>query len=166
MNAIYIPRLLNAPQKTEEILLKEFIAGLDTLTPVRGLLTLTHGGTYLDVSLTVETILTLTCDRCLQQYNHRLKVNTSELLWLDAKANQLDFLPLDKDLSQTDLAETLNPDGYFEVNTWIYEQLSLALPFRQLCGKNCQIPNNPISLSPLQDSRWSALAAFKDQLET
>ena len=36
MDAIYIPQLTKAPERTEEIQVKEFLPGLETLTPVRG----------------------------------------------------------------------------------------------------------------------------------
>ena len=72
MEAIYIPQLLKAPQKTEEIQVQEFIDGLESLTPVRGKMAVVHRGNYLEVSVQAETIITLTCDRSLQQYNHRL----------------------------------------------------------------------------------------------
>ena len=36
MDAIYIPQLTKAPERTEEIQVNEFLPGLETLTPVRG----------------------------------------------------------------------------------------------------------------------------------
>ncbi|NEO26993.1 MAG: hypothetical protein F6K03_08880 [Kamptonema sp. SIO4C4] len=82
MQPIYLPQLLNAPEQSEHLDINEPIDGLETLTPVRGELFVTHQGNYLEVTGTVETITTLVCHRCLQHYNHRLKVNTTELIWL------------------------------------------------------------------------------------
>ena len=165
MEAIYIPQLLKAPEKTEEIWIEEFIPGLKTLTPVRGRMVVTHHGNYLEVSVQAETIVTLTCDRCLQKYNHRLSIDTSELIWLDEKADQFEgHLPLEREISTDDLSETLPPSGYFSPDTWLYEQLSLAMPMRQLCGKDCHRPKSPLDSEPLIDSRWACLEALKRQL--
>ena len=166
MEAIHIPQLLKAPEKKQEIKIDDFISGLATLTPVRGVMVLRHGGNYLEISSAAETILTLTCDRCLKNYNHRLAINTSELIWLDDKFDQKDNLPLEREVPLEDLSEKLPPDAYFQPDTWLYEQLCLAMPFRKLCGQDCTRPEmNSSSTQPLIDSRWASLEALKKQLK-
>lgn len=165
MDAIYIPQLLKAREKTQEIQIEECIAGLDTLTPIRGRLIVKHGGNFLEISVVVETIITLTCDRCLQHYNHRLVLDTSELIWLDKNASISQSYPQEREISWDDLSETLSPDGYFDPQAWLFEQLSLNLPLRQLCGKSCQQPKTTdLEAEPNPDSRWAALAILKQQL--
>ena len=63
MESIHIPWLLKLPEQTETIQFNECIAGLETLTPVRGRMQVTHKGNYLEVPAQAETIITLTCDR-------------------------------------------------------------------------------------------------------
>jgi uncharacterized protein len=165
MEAIHIPWLLKLPEQTNEIQVNELIAGLETLTPVRGRLKVRHQGNYLEVSAQAETIITLTCHRCLQQYNHRLKLDASELVWLDESANQPDDGPLERETALEELVETLPPQGYFQPDTWLYEQLCLAIPPRQLCDQQCpgiQVTDTE-SASPT-DRRWEALEALKRQL--
>jgi uncharacterized protein len=48
MEAIHIPWLLKLPEQTEVIQVNEFLADLETLTPVRGRLQVTHQGNYLE----------------------------------------------------------------------------------------------------------------------
>ena len=167
MEAIYIPNLLKAPARTTEIIFDESIAGLDTLTPVRGKLIVRHGGNFLEVSVEAETIVTLICDRCTRNYNHRLKIATSELIWLEAATPDLENLPLEREVLLEDLSENLNPTGYFEPQIWIYEQLSLAMPMRQVCGKSCPGATQITSVSeiPQIDHRWASLASLKEQLK-
>ncbi len=167
MEAIDIPNLLKAPARTIELIVNEPIAGLDTLTPVRGKLVVRHGGNFLEVSVTAETIVTLTCDRCLQNYNHRLKITTSEIIWLEATIADYENLPLEREVLLEDLSEKLEPTGYFSPQTWIYEQLSLAMPMRQVCGKSCPGATKVSSASqkPQIDNRWASLASLKEQLE-
>ncbi len=167
MEAIYIPNLLKAPGRTTEIIIDDFIAGLDTLTPVRGKLIVRHGGNFLEVSVTAEAIVTLICDRCTQNYNHRLRIETSELIWLEAAATDWENFPLEREVLFEDLSENLDPTGYFEPQTWIYEQLSLAMPIRQVCGKSCPGTTQVTSVSetPQIDNRWASLASLKEQLK-
>lgn len=165
MDPIYIPQLTTAPERTEEIQFEESISELETLTPVRGILVVKHQGNYLEVSAKAETIITLTCNRCLKQYNHRLTVDTSELIWLDETADQPDQGPIERETSLEDLVETLSPNGYFQSREWLYEQLCLALPPRQLCDGNCPGLDSDKSLSPASspaiDRRWSSLEDLK-----
>ncbi len=165
MQAIYIPHLLHAPNRSQTILLDDFISGLETLTPFRGQIMIRHGGTFLEVTVKGETIITLTCDRCLQQYNRRLSLDTSEIIWLDKDADLPQNFPQEREVALEDLSESLSPEGHFDTKTWLYEQLSLAIPLRQLCGKDCQPPTTKSDENkPIIDSRWSSLEDFKRQL--
>lgn len=165
MEAIHIPWLLKLPEHTDVIQVNEFLADLETLTPVRGRLQVTHQGNYLEVSAQVETIMTLTCNRCLQQYNHRLTLDASELVWLDESADQPDDGPLERETVLEELVETLPPQGYFQPDIWLYEQLCLAIPPRQLCDQQCPgIPLTDNKGTSSTDRRWDALEALKRQL--
>ena len=165
MESIHIPWLLKLPEQTETIQFNECIAGLETLTPVRGRMQVMHKGNYLEVSAQAETIITLTCDRCLQQYNHRLKIDTSELVWLDESSDQLDCAALEREIPLEDLVETLPPQGYFHPDTWLYDQLCLTIPPRRLCDQQCPGIQVSDQESPsLGDRRWQALEALKRQL--
>ena len=170
MDAIYIPQLTQAPERTEGVQVNEFLPGLETLTPVRGYVRVQHHGNYLQVSSQAETIITCTCNRCLQQYNRRLGLDTKEIIWLDETANQANDLPLEREVVMEELLESLPPDGYFYPNEWLYEQMWLAVPQRQLCSRNC--PGIPVSSTvessdspetPV-DNRWASLEALKKQL--
>lgn len=165
METIYIPHLLKAPKQTQVIQVDEFISGLETLTPIRGRVQVTHQGTYLEVSASVEAIATLSCHRCLQQYNHRLAVKTSELIWLDVEADSPYTGPLEQEITLDDLVETLSPDGYFDPSAWLYEQMCLALPPRQLCDPKCKgiQLNQTTHAEPSVDKRWAALDLLKGQ---
>ena len=167
MDAIYIPQLTQAPERTEEIQVDEFLPGLETLTAVRGLIRVQHQGNYLEVSGKAEAIITCTCNRCLQNYNHRLTVDTQEIIWLDEAVNEIeDELLLEREVALDDLVETLSPQGEFYPSEWLYEQMSLALPQRQLCETNCpgiQLSSASILEKPV-DRRWASLEALKKQL--
>ncbi len=166
MDAIYIPQLTKLPEQTAVLQVEEFLPGLETLTPARGRLRVQHHGNYLEVSAQAETIITLTCHRCLQQYNHRLVVDTSEMIWLDEAADKPYDGPLEREVALEDLVETLPPQGYFYPSEWLYEQLCLEIPQRQLCDAQCagiQTTDKSAAEKP-SDRRWASLEALKKQL--
>ncbi|NET44121.1 DUF177 domain-containing protein [Okeania sp. SIO2B3] len=166
MEVIHIPSLLKKTDQTEAIKFEEFISDLETLTPVRGYLQVTNHGNYLEVKGELETIITLTCDRCLKQYNYKLAIAPKELIWFKEIQEQKDLFHIEVENSVEDLVETLPPDGYFNPREWVYEQLCLAVPPRKLCDKNCQgIKLSDINgSSSILDRRWAALESIKKQL--
>jgi len=166
MEAIYIPQLTKAPQQTEVTEVDEFLPNLETLTPVRGQVKVQHRGNFLDVSGKAETIMTLTCNRCLRQYNHRLTVDTSEIIWLDPAAEQPDEGPIEREVAVEDLVEKLPPQGYFDPGEWLYQQLCLEIPQRQLCDTLCQgiQPSTPETAEQPVDHRWASLEALKKMM--
>ncbi len=167
MDAIPLPRLVRSPQATEVIRFKEHLPSLDSLVPVQGTIQVVHRGTYLEITGKAETIVTLACDRCLQQYNYRLSVTPTELIWLAEPENPLD-LPEEREVSVEDLVETLPPQGSFEPGAWIYEHLCLGLPLRRICGDQCPgVPADTPAESapqPMRDRRWAALEQLKGKL--
>ncbi len=171
METIYIPHLLTKTERKEVIDFEEIIPDLETLTPVRGRLQVTHKGNFLDVKAKAETIVTLSCHRCLKQYNHRLKIQSSEIIWLEEKVSEPDASSGEFEVDLEDLVENLSPTGYFSPTDWVYQQLCLELPHKQLCDVECQgidlnendAEETEISES-VSDSRWASLAALKRQL--
>jgi uncharacterized protein len=167
MDAIYIPQLARAPEQTDTLQIRDYLSDLDTLTPVQGVMKVKHCGNYLEVMAQAEAIMTLTCDRCLQQYNYRVAVDTSELIWLQEVPEPLDEAELEREVALDDLVETLHPQGYFKPDEWLYEQFCLALPQRQLCDRACPgiQASNPVPESkPTVDRRWASLETLKNHL--
>jgi uncharacterized protein len=165
MESIYVPHIAKAPEQTWKIVIQDYLADLETLTPVQGTLQARHGGNFLEVKAKAEAIITLTCDRCLQQYNHRVIVNTSEIIWLQ-EPEVLDEPMLEREVALDDLVESLSPQGHFQPEAWLYEQFCLSLPQRQLCDRQCQgiaFENPDVPAQPI-DNRWASLQSFKDQL--
>lgn len=163
MRSIHIPQLLNAPNKTLTIDVAEHLPGLETLTPVKGEMRVTHQGTYLDVKGKAEAIMTLECDRCLQSYNTRVQVDTAEIVWLEDPSP---IEELEKEVELEDLVESVSPQGYFNPGEWLYQQMCLAVPQKQICGEDCkgiEIKSNPPA-KEVVDDRWAALSILKKQL--
>jgi uncharacterized protein len=158
MEKIFIPQLATDVDASETIQFKQFIEGLDTLTPVQGVLTVKHLGSVLEVKAEAWAIITLTCDRTLQQFNHRLYVNTSELIWLAAPIPS-DRLPKETEIDVNDLVETLPPKGYFDPEEWLYQQLCLAIPFQKIAPDAPELVEltESIEQKTVIDKRWAVL---------
>lgn len=166
-DGIHIPQLLNLTDQTCTVDVDSHLPDLETLTPVRGEVTIAHCGNYIDVSGHGEAIVTLTCDRCLEHYNHRVRVTPRELIWLQPHTESSDSLPAEREVTTEELVETLPPNGYFMPLAWLYEQFCLALPQQQFCGSNCggvQVSAESQAAQPV-DSRWAALNQLKRQLD-
>lgn len=142
---------------------EQSLEDLDTLTPVRGWIHAVHRGSLLEVEGEAETIVNLCCDRCLQRYNHCLRCQTRELIWLEVDS---DTEEPGAPVSQSDpLTERLDPGGCFDPGRWIFEHLHLQQPLVRRCGSHCPGPD----LSPGQgglrsdaaeeviDPRWEIL---------
>lgn len=164
MAAIYIPQLVRSPEQTERVPVNDYLPDLLTLTPVQGEVRVTHHGNYLEVEGHAESIVTFSCDRCLQQYNHRIVVDTAELIWLEKSEPDPEPDLLEREIAFEDLVETLDPEGYFQPLEWLYEQFCLAMPPRQLCDPQCrgiQVEDAPAPSQPI-DQRWNSLQSLRD----
>ena len=166
MDAIYIPQLAQASKPIEEIEVKEFLPDLNTLTPVRGNICVEHRGNFLQVTAQAEAIMTLTCNRCLQQYNHRVLVNTSEIIWLEEVAEVEEEFLAEREVALDEFGESLSPYGYFHPSVWLYEQMCLEIPQRQLCDEKCPgiEQNQDTKIDKPIDKRWASLQSLKTQL--
>ncbi|MGF1495146.1 MAG: DUF177 domain-containing protein [Microcoleaceae cyanobacterium] len=170
MEPIYIPHLLKSSNRTVKFEFSERLPSLDALTPVRGRMQVFHQFTFLEVKAQAETIVTLTCCRCLNQYNHRLTIDKSEIIWLDNTAEHLADDSLEDETDLEDLVETLSTRGHFEPDDWLYQHLCLELPMRPVCDGPCEVPTNPLAEASNQseaavDHRWAALAKLKQNLQ-
>jgi uncharacterized protein len=64
------------------------------------------------------------------------------------------------------MVETISKDGLFDPSEWVYQQLCLEMPYKNVCGDACEgIPKiSSENAQPEGDVRWAALAALKGQL--
>ncbi|KKI98270.1 hypothetical protein PROH_20635 [Prochlorothrix hollandica PCC 9006 = CALU 1027] len=170
MEPVSIPQLFHLPDGTLTLDFQGYLPDFETLTPIQGSLQVVHHGNYLAVTVEAQTIVTLTCNRCLGQYNARLAVATDELIWLAEPGDESSregWGGLEDGGDADDLGETLDATGSFAVAQWLYEQVCLSLPSRQICAPDCQgivlgADDRPHQTST--DQRWLALNTLRGQL--
>lgn len=136
--------------------------------PLRGtvVLTRTAHGVLLEAHL--ETSVWLTCDRCLEGFQHRLEVAWSEEFHPSVDILTGRHLPLDPD----DLDEAVVIDQFhiMDLAETIRQHLLLALPIHPLCREDCAgicpvcgavRDREPCSCqTEMPDPRWAALASL------
>jgi uncharacterized protein len=164
MEKLYIPQIAKAVNATEEFEFKEFIEGLETLTPVQGVISVRHVGSFIEVIAKASTIMTLTCDRTLVQFNYRLVIDNSEMIWLAEPLPESEY-PREREIESDDLVESLSPSGYFDPAIWLYEQLLLAIPYPKIAPDAPALEvtdtnNLDGSKAPI-DKRWEILNSLK-----
>ena len=141
-----------------------YLNDLPSLTPVRGTIQAEHRGNVLAVYGSLQTIVTLICDRCLSQFNQQLISTTEELIWLGEDINDHEQLQASDGSEQmTGLLERLDPQGPFDPQQWAFEHLNLQLPAVNRCGGDCPGPPGlstsgaEESLDAGSDPRWDVL---------
>jgi len=163
MEKLYIPQIAKSVDATEEFEFKEFIEGLETLTPVQGFISVHHVGSFLEVRAKASTIMTLTCDRTLVQFNYRLVIDTSEMICLAEPLPESEY-PKEREIETGDLVESLSPNGHFDPTTWLYEQLILAIPYPKIAPDAPALELTDSDNSNLDisvDKRWSVLSSLQ-----
>jgi uncharacterized protein len=162
MEKILISQIARADRASITIEFKQFLPELDTLTPVQGTIKVSHGGNFLEVQSRAWTIMTLTCDRTLVQFNHRLEVDTKELILLQEEIPASQYAK-EIEVSLSDLTETLTPHGYFDPAAWLYEQLCLNIPFQKIAPNAPELDFVDKGSEDTVDKRWAALATLYPQ---
>ena len=149
---------------TETFDFKEFIEGLETLTPVQGVISVRHVGSFLEVSSKASTIITLTCDRTLVQFNYRLVIDNSERICLAEPLPESEY-PREREIEADDLVESISPTGYFDPAAWLYEQLILAIPYPKIAPDAPALEitdtNSLDGSTATIDKRWEILNSLK-----
>ena len=146
---------------------------LPSLTPVRGHVSAEHRGNVLAVEGKLSTIVTLCCDRCLNQFNQSLSCTPAELIWLGEEQPTADELELSGEVAEMEgLVDVLDPRGQFDPQQWAFEQLNLLLPVVNHCGDHCpgppglqQQPVIPDTKTKVVDPRWQALQQLQQQID-
>ncbi|MFZ4728391.1 MAG: YceD family protein [Pseudanabaena sp.] len=164
MEKLYIPQIARAVDATETFDFKEFIEGLETLTPVQGVISVRHVGSFLEVCSKASTIMTLTCDRTLVQFNYRLAINNSERICLAEPLPESEY-PREREIEADDLVESISPAGYFDPAAWLYEQLILAIPYPKIAPDAPALEitdtNSLDGSTATIDKRWEILNSLK-----
>ncbi len=170
LGTVPMSQLLQIPEKQLTVEVKDYLPDLETLMPVQGIIKIHHKGTFLEVSAQATAIVTLVCDRCLAQYNHRVALDTTEIIWLEEPEDLGKADWTERELETEDLIERISPTGSLDLTQWLYEQLCLAIPPQKLCDNSCDgiaVKEEPATSSePEIDHRWAALAKLKQQMSS
>lgn len=135
---ISLEELRSQPQQRLLVGFKENVPGLDAVKPVIGDVALTLGSWGVQVSGRVQTLLKLTCHRCLRAYFQSLNVDLDERLVYDQ-----DLLNdrRERELTRDDFVEVIPESGVLDISDIVYQAVTLATPTYCLCGAECPGPS-------------------------
>ena len=147
------------------------LAELNSLEPVRGWVEATHREDDLWVCAEADTIVELTCDRCLKPFPHQLSAAVEESIALRSNSDPLDIELKSASCDGQEAMESIDPSGRFDPEHWLFEQLNLQLPLKRLCCDDCPgliEPEEPCTEAAGAgiDPRWASLLQLRqDQQE-
>jgi uncharacterized protein len=146
------------PKLSLQLPFKEEIPGLEAVKPVVGDLTVFVSATGMRLVGQVQTLMKLTCDRCLRPYFQNLLVELDERFVLsNFEEGQA---PPQRELNRDDFVEVLSPDGTLDITDVVYQAVTLSMPSSCLCSPEC--PGPPLA-PPVDDT--GSLAARKAVVE-
>tara|TARA_B100000700_G_C14736173_1_gene710776 strand:+ start:44 stop:577 length:534 start_codon:yes stop_codon:yes gene_type:complete len=150
-----------------------YLDKLPSISPIEGTIKVEIIESLLNVKGEIEAKIKLNCDRCMDEYIEILKCKTSEKIMVNKDLEDLDSL--NSSHSYNDLVDFIDPEGEFDPNNWVFEQLSLQIPILKICGKDCRGPlirkekgdfnqnPNQSNLQTKLDPRWSPLKKLLKQ---
>ncbi len=103
--------------------------------PIRAYVHLVRWGVSVKVTGRVETELSLTCDRCLEEFPFRVAEKIDVLL---EPVATFSHVKEEIRLSREDLDVIFFDGETIEVDEVVREQILLAVPMRQLCREECK----------------------------
>lgn len=163
---ISLDELRGQPQQRLLLGFKENLEGIEAVKPVIGDITVVLSSWGVHLSGRIQTLLKLTCHRCLRHYFQSLVVDLDERL-----VDQADVLdqPRERELCRDDFVEPIPPDGVLDISDIVYQAVTLATPTYCLCGEDCPGPPKAETLQPetslgrdkqgdsREDPRWKNL---------
>jgi uncharacterized protein len=143
---VSLDELRALPQPRLAIDFHESLEGTQAVKPVVGDIVVTASSTGMKLTGKVQTLLKLSCDRCLRPYFQPIVVDIDEKFVVDSlsewdgvgKAPQRE-----RELNKRDFFETLPPDNTLDISDVVYQAVTLATPTVCLCGAECPGPAMP-----------------------
>lgn len=140
---ISIDELRAQPQQRLNLNFKESIEGLNAVKPVLGDLVAAAHLTSIHVSGNVQTLLKLTCHRCLGPYFLNINLALDENILETPPEDWSAAASKEKELTAIDFVEYLAEDGTLDITDLVYQAVTLATPVTCLCGEDCPGPAFP-----------------------
>jgi len=147
---VSIDELKSYPQQRKSFSFKETLSGIEAVKPVLGELTMSLDSVGVRLSGRLQTLLKLSCHRCLRPYFQSLSVDIDERFVHRSEAE----VPRERELLRDDFVEPIPADGVLDIGDVVYQAVTLATPTFCLCGPEC--PGPPLNEAAEQGNRLAA----------
>ncbi len=156
---VNIDELRTLPQQKLILSFKESIDNIDAVKPVLGEFTLVASTTGIRITGQVQTLLKLTCDRCLRPYFLNISLPIEDFFREQETQHyrEPEKMPRERELTAEDFQEELTEEGNLDITDLVYQAVTLATPVSHLCGDDCPGPAFPDA-----ETKSSSLAKSKD----
>jgi len=118
-------------ERSEPVSFKE--DNLVLTEPVKIMLQVFNTGTSVLVRGTFTTVVELECSRCLENYQHPVKIELEE----EFSHNPLNFSKGEVEIKAQDFVYPIEEDNTIDLTEVIRQNLMLALPMKTLCQPDC-----------------------------
>jgi len=132
-----LEELRGLPQQRLKIDFHESLAGLETVKPVVGDLSIIAGASGVHLSGRVQTLLKLTCHTCLKPYFQALKLELDERFVYEHYLSETNRDIKEKELLTRDFVESIPYAGSIDISETVYQAVTLATPTYCSCGSEC-----------------------------
>lgn len=148
---ISLDELRTYPQHRVTVDFKENIDELEAVKPVLGEISISLNDSGVRLAGKVQTLLKLSCHRCLRPYFQSMVVDIDERFVYDSLVET----PRERELRGDDFVEVIPKDGIIDISDVIRQAITLAAPTYCLCGDECpglpQKSKNPDKSSLVED---------------
>ena len=132
MHKVLIEDIEFEPNKTLHYTFDDFIEELNC--NLKAELDLRSLGNFIEISGHAEGKIILTCDRCLNEYEHKLDIDIEETY---AKKSLQDEYGQEVELKRGQFITDLDGEKEIDIYDLLYQSVILALPNKKVCGINC-----------------------------
>lgn len=144
---ISIDEIRTLPQQKLNLTFRESIDDLKAVKPVLGELAVSASSTGIKICGKLQTLLKLTCHRCLRPYFLSLSIPLEESFVESSGEYDPEKMPKERELTAGDFVEELPEDGVLDITDLVYQAVTLATPVSCFCGDDCPGPAFPGSSS-------------------
>ncbi|MDD3419342.1 MAG: DUF177 domain-containing protein [Candidatus Gastranaerophilales bacterium] len=113
----------------------EVIPDINPSKEVKAILEAELKGACIEVKGSVEAVVEVECDRCLEKFSHKLEIQIKEVF---TTAAAFDYSHNEIELKNDNFVVELDNEGQIDVVDLIYQSIILNLPSKKICSENCE----------------------------
>ncbi len=132
---VQIEDIENAAEGRLEVDFCEVMPEIENAPEAKGKLEIISNGASIEVKGEVSTVLTLVCDRCLNEFKYDLKAVIEEVF---VKGNVFDYTKHEIELKNDNFVVELNGETEIDITDLVYQSIIVNMPTKKICRHDCE----------------------------